>query len=202
MSTQADHGWVDSIRAFGERLAASPDAAFAEVARATLTAAVGVVVLHAICRFVRRRGDPRPRVGWISRLAYLILCGSTLALAATGFYAVFNAKYLGGYSLLLHVIAAGGFVIGLAGASLFIAPRCAFTPGAGARSGVAARLALWGWLGAGGLAAATMLLQMVPVLGQEDMGVMLTLHRYAGLVASVCGLLSAYLLTMGRWGRA
>lgn len=193
---------LEDVAAWFERLAISPDLVFPEVARGALMGLGGVMFVHAAFRLLRKKGAPRPASGKLARLAFLVLFASTWVLAFTGLRAVFAGQLLAGYPLLIHVSVAGGFVLGLAGASLFVAPRSAFTRAARVRAGVAARLAFWGWLGAGGVAALTMLISMVPVLGQEEMHQMLTVHRYAGLAAAICGTLSGYLALMGRFGRA
>lgn len=153
--------------------------------------------LYASKRAVRHGNRP-----WLHRLVYLAYLALILMLAVTSFGSLVQTGHLGGYALQAHVAVAGGFVFLLVLVAFFVLPNGEedYLDSQVSTGWWAQRWSAWGLVLCSLLAAGTMLVSMLPLLGTEGLLDMAMLHRYAGLAVVVFAILNLYTRICERFG--
>ncbi|MBI1368253.1 MAG: hypothetical protein GC162_06325 [Planctomycetes bacterium] len=188
---------------------------YAQTITYTLIAVAVFLVLHLFVALAQRGKSlgRRPRWNWWERLLYLALMVTILVLAATSFYTVLTVGFMGGWALWLHLMAAGAFVVafalialtwgGAARSECCTGSKCdssEATPTKPARFSCLTKLTFWLMLIAGFVVLATMLINMLPLLGTHDIERMIAIHRYAGLALVAVAVIHVYSVILGRLG--
>lgn len=188
-------------------LAALPSLSEISFAQLLLGVGVTLVVWLAVATLIiyatRADDPPQPRRHWLSRLIYVSYLVLIAVLAASSFGAILQTGHVSGDALLVHVAAAGGFVF------LMVAIAFLYLPSAGDGRSVrarafsrwwAARWSAWGLVASSLVAAASMLVSMLPVLDTQGLVSIASVHRYAGVAVVATAILHVYCLLCQRWG--
>lgn len=133
-----------------------------------------------------RRSSNSEGRNWLAKLCYLVFVALTAVLAVSSFGSMLLFGHMSGYALLAHIAASGAFVFLLLAIAYFYLPRGG--AGDGDERWWVARWSAWGLVGGGIVAASTMFLSMLPILGTDGLNSAAEVHRYGGLavVVSAC----------------
>jgi len=196
---------------------------FASASIITIVVTVIVVAVHRLKWPPKRHGDAAAparirRYGFWERAAHLITMISFLGLAATGFGASILAGGLTGWTLMLHMVAAGAFMLGLTLTTVLWAEDACFKRHdaawlreggrlfghagelpAGRFDGLQ-KLFFWITLLAGLVTIAAILATMLPVFGTHGQEILYDVHRYGGLALVVAMILHAYATLLAKPG--
>ena len=134
----------------------------------------------------------RPSVA--ARRARLVLLAGLAIQAVTGF----GPSLIGGeveeWPLLVHMIGAPLFMIGLTGLALFWTQRNVFLPSDGGLERLA-KLLYWVVLLSGTGVALSMLIAMLPIFGHGDQSTLFEIHEYSALTM----LIAAAVMVIAAW---
>ncbi|GIW97652.1 MAG: hypothetical protein KatS3mg111_0985 [Pirellulaceae bacterium] len=171
----------------------------------TATVIVGAfLVLHAVwVACTPRHLTVRERHGAISRVAYVLFVLVTVVLAATAFGNLWRGVSMKGYALLAHVAASGAFLFLLLCLSLFFLPRGTDRTGQPhelEHRWWLARWSAWMLVGSSIVAAATMLVSMLPLADTNGLLLLAQVHRVGGLAVLVSLILHVYAMSVTRAG--
>ncbi len=169
-----------------------------------IPALIGSLILlgvHACitCASSRKCAKIQPR-NWLIVALYFCFLGLVAALGASSFGTIIQEGHMSGYALLAHVTAAGAFTF------LLLAIAWLYLPWGGegqANMGNRwwlVRWSAWAMVVSGLIAAGTMFLSMLPLLGTPGLLQVAEIHRYAGLVVVVAAIAHAYALGCTRLG--
>jgi hypothetical protein len=151
----------------------------------------------------RRGKKPTSRRHWLSRWLYVCYLGLVAVLALTAFGSLLRFGHVGGYPLLYHVTAAGGFVFLMVAIAFLYLPTAADELDEHDQPVAqwwAPRWSAWALIATSIATAGTMLLSMLPWLDTQGLRDMSLLHRYAGLGVVIAAILHAYSLFCVRIG--
>jgi hypothetical protein len=148
--------------------------------------------------FARRRPtrspDARP-LGLISLGLLVLLLGSVVGLAMTGFPAAWRHEAVGGYVLILHVMLAGPFLFALWALSADFLCRTADADADRAREfSPCTTISYFVMAGSGIVTGATMLIAMTPMFGTHGQHALVALHRNTSVIAAFSAALFAVCL--------
>lgn len=149
---------------------------------------VGLVVAAVGVFTTRRQIHPGPSRHWISRWLYGLYLILIVVLAVTGLGSILRWGHMQGYTLLLHLAAAGGFVFLMVAIAVLYLPATAPSaddPLQRVDRWWLVRWSAWMLVVSSLVAVATMLVSMLPVLDTTGLLQMAMLHRYAGLAVVV-----------------
>lgn len=131
-----------------------------------------------------------PRLSTADRCAYVLTASSLIALGATGGLGWLVSGSLGGWPLVMHMLAGPAFIGGLTWTALALAGRCRVDPTCdGPAFATGQRALFWMALLLGLISIVSILLAMFPLLGYEGQEKLYTIHRGSGL-----GLLAAFVV--------
>ena len=136
----------------------------------------------------------RPKSALAARRVRLTLVIGLAVQAVTGF----GPSLIGGeveeWPLLIHMIGAPLFLIGLTGLALYWTERNVFAPRDGGLERLA-KLLYWVVLLTGAGTAFSMLIAMLPIFGQGDQSALIEIHEYSALIVLIAG----GLMTLAAW---
>lgn len=175
-----------------------------------ITVAV-IIVLHLLAKGLKLLKHPRAgrKLGKFEKLTYLATLIAIGILAFSAFIPILTDGYMGGWPLFIHSVIAGAFLLVITLLTILWAedhtPSCNNAQNADSNSKTnnspfrcGAKLCFWilqiGCL----LAIGSMLATMLPVLSTANQHLMHGIHRYAGLIVVLSGILHAYLVLIGR----
>jgi hypothetical protein len=147
-------------------------------------AALFVVVHYLACARRRRATAHGARLNLWEQLLHLVLVASFGVLATTGVSVAWLAWALDGPLLLLHVAAGGVFAVALAAMALTWAESHAGGPRDTRFDGLQ-MVTFWLMMLAGLIAMLSMVVSMTAWFGTDEMNVLSSVHRYAGLEMTV-----------------
>lgn len=130
-----------------------------------------------------RREGARPGRNLLAKLCYLVFVAVVVVLSASSFGSMVLFGHMSGYALLAHIGASGAFVFLLLAIAYFYLPRGEDSLPDG-RWWVA-RWSAWGLVVGGIVAAGTMFLSMLPILGTDGLLNAAAVHRYGGMLAAL-----------------
>lgn len=151
-------------------------------------------------------------LGRVRKVAFLLSLAAFLVLLITGFVPMWLGGHIGGYWLMLHVVAAAAFVVGAAVAAVLAAKEYAFSRQdvsqiaelwrqrkqrrvcLVADSRLTVKICFWLLLPLAAALALTMAFSMTPLFGTDGQHLLLTLHRFAALAFSIVALAGLYCL--------
>jgi hypothetical protein len=122
------------------------------------------------------------------RLAYGVVLVGVVIQAATGFGGKLLFGENAGWLLLIHMLGAPLFIVGLAGTAITWAERCRFGTGGtcvGRRLPPTQRLLFWAGLVFGLATVSTMLAAMLPVFGYAALDALREAHEFSALLLLV-----------------
>jgi hypothetical protein len=193
-----------------DNLTRDPAAAYPRVVQLVLAIAVVMLVVHfLLAAGTRHKGAGlRKRFGWFERVIYFFTFVIVMVLGFTAFYSVIRFGHMHRWLLLVHLMAAGAFVVLIALLAVTWCVPARFGRGVDCRPdaheagrfNALTKLTYWLMLLAGLATAAPMLLSMLPLLDTDLMRDMLNLHRYAGLLLVIATVLHVYGVWLGRMG--
>ena len=198
-----------SIAAIG--MAGSASALFLGVLPVALLTVPVVIVGYTLWLVLRRRAAvSRSRWGWWGTLVYLGTLASVTVLGVTSFVAMIRFGTLGGWWLFFHMFGAGAFTVVLpllaltwcqaSRAECPASPAGSEGPAPASPFPCLAKAMFWVILAAGLVVTGTMLLSMLPVFGTPGQGLLLDVHRYAGLAVVMAMILHLYAALLPKFG--
>ena len=140
---------------------------------------LGLVLLRYILQGFR--GDTIERIGFkpSEHLLHFIAIVGVLIQFATGFPTKWIVGEVSGWVLLVHMLGAPLFVVGLTGTALQWAPRCRV---GGGGLLVGQKLVFWVAVVFGLIVMSSMLAAMLPVFGYADQEALIEIHEIAALL--------------------
>lgn len=151
-------------------------------------------------------------LGRVRKLAFLLALAAFVVLLITGFIPMWLGGHIGGYWLMLHVVAAAAFAIGAAVVAVLAAKEYAFSRQdlsqiaalwrqrkqrrvcVIADSQLTVKICFWLLLPLAAALALTMAFSMTPLFGTDGQRILLMLHRLAALAFSLVALTGLYCL--------
>ena len=198
----------------------SPAAMYPKVVAAALIATAAVLLLHLLISLSRGHRPARPRWHLLTKLIYIGAITAVLILGVTSFYSVLSHGAMHGWFLILHLYGAGAFVVFLMLIAIMWAVPSKLSGATGTTStdlhtavtidhdgpGVPrfhclTKLAFWLILVSGVVTAGSMLINMLPILGTQDLNQMMNVHRYAGLVLVIATIVHLYTVVLAKMKR-
>ncbi|GAB5402703.1 MAG: hypothetical protein Aurels2KO_09340 [Aureliella sp.] len=165
-------------------LADLPTIPFLSVLAVAAAVTLGVIALGGLFILATsRRHGVQPGRNLLAKLCYVVFIAVVAVLSASSFGSMVQFGHMSGYALLAHIGASGAFVFLLLAIAYFYLPRGEDSLPDG-RWWVA-RWSAWGLVVGGIVAAGTMFLSMLPILGTDGLQGAAEVHRYGGMVAAL-----------------
>ena len=132
-------------------------------------------------------------------LAHTVATIGFLITTITGLGGKFAYDEVAGWSLLIHMLGAGVFLLGMAAVAIIWADRCRFGAETGLNLGQ--KLVFWIALALGLAIMLSMLLAMLPSYSTAGQYVLLKVHEYCGLLFLVVMSVHTVVSLAARWAQ-
>ncbi len=180
-------------------LADLPKVPFLSVLAIAAAVTLGLIAVGGLFVLATSRHEgSRPGRILLAKLCYLIFIALVAVLSVSSFGSMAQFGHMSGYSLLAHIGASGAFVFLLLAIAYFYLPRGDESLPDG-RWWVA-RWSAWGLVVGGILAAGTMFLSMLPILGTDGLLSAAEVHRYGGMLAALSACVHLFALCCVKLG--